>query len=68
MKIKHSKLSEDELREYAILATEIRRKFRSSADAVKIKSEERAPYGDAEALEEAPQLARRYLSKPKQTV
>ena len=43
MKIGDSKLSEDELRAYAILATEIRQKFRSSAEAVKTKSGERAP-------------------------
>ena len=42
MKIEHSKLSEDELREYAILATEVRRKFRSSAEAAKINSGEGA--------------------------
>ena len=68
MKIEQSKLSEDELREYAILATEIRRNFKSSVEAVKTKIEERSAYGDVDALEEAPQLARQYLSKPKQTI
>ena len=43
LKIEHSKLSEDELREYAILATEVRRKFRSSAEAAKINSRGGAP-------------------------
>lgn len=43
MKIEQSKLSEDELREYAILATEIRRNFKSSAEAVKTKNGERNP-------------------------
>ena len=43
MKIEHSKLSEDELRKYAILATEVRRKFRSSAEAAKINSRGGAP-------------------------
>ena len=68
MKIEQSKLSEDELREYAILATEIRRNFKSSVEAVKTKIEERSAYGDVDTLEEAPQLARQYLSKPKQTI
>ena len=64
MKIEHSKLSEDELRKYAILATEVRRKFRSSAEAAKINCGEGALYL-AEVVEEAPQLARRYLKKTK---
>ena len=64
--IEKCKLSDDELRAYAVMATEVRQKFQEQADAIHEKRmDEEANEG---VTEEVPKLRRNYSSIVKQSV
>ena len=67
-KIVDHKLSEEQLRLYAGIATEVRRKFQEKAEANSEECKTGAAKGSREVPESVPKLRRNYLPIPKQEI
>ena len=68
LKFDQCRLSEDELRKYARIATEVRKVFKSNVELALAKKGDGNPLDIDGALRQMPQLARNYLSVQRPTI
>ena len=68
LKFDQCALSEDELRKYARIATEVRKVFKSNAGLALTRKGDGSPQDIEEALRQMPRLTRNYLSVPRPTI